>query len=301
MAHCVQRPDLPTEVALVMKGGRGSGKGTVARWFMDIFAPHSLQITQSKHLVGNFNGHLHNCLFLFVDEAFFAGDKQGESTLKGLITEPTIAIERKGFDVTLVPNRLKPLMATNSDWAIPAGADERRFVVVCVSDCYKQDHEYFAHLNTHMNNGGLAAFLDFLLKLDISDFNIRAVPSTKALDEQKLLSMQPLEAWLYSRLQEGQLKKLDTRWEAKQVRDDLCIEFSEFAKSRGSRYASTDPTSVGKKLRNLIPEIEEGRDTRAKGRKRLWIFPSLHISRKSFAASTGLKYVEWLDDGEGLE
>lgn len=299
MAYCVQHPDRPAEVAVVLKGGRGTGKGTVGKWLTRIFAPHSLQITQSKHLVGNFNGHLHNCLFLFVDEAFFAGDKQGESALKGLITEPNIAIERKGFDVVTVKNRLKVLKATNSTWAVPAGEDERRFFVLHVSDRYKQDHEYFDRLNSHMENGGLAAFLDFLLKLDISDFNIRAVPSTKALDEQKLLSMQPLEAWLYSRLYEGQLNKFDAGWSVKQVRDDLCLEFAEFAKSKGSRYVSTDPTSVGKKLRDLIPEIADGRDTPAKGRKRLWIFPSLHVARKSFAASTGLKHVEWpADAGE---
>jgi hypothetical protein len=299
MAHCAQRPERPAEVALVMQGGRGSGKGTVARWLTKIFAPHSLQITQSKHLVGNFNGHLHNCLLLFVDEAFFAGDKQGESTLKGLITEPTIAIERKGFDVIQVTNRLKCVMATNSSWAVPAGEDERRFFVVRVSDCHKQDHEYFERLNSHMENGGLAAFLDFLLKMDISNFNIRAVPSTKALDEQKLLSMPPLEAWLYSRLYEGQLQKLDTGWETKQGRDDLCAEFAEFVKSKGSRHVSTDSTSVGMRLRTLIPEIKEGRDTPAKGRKRLWIFPPLSTARKSFAASTGLKHVEWLADVEG--
>ena len=198
-----------------------------------------------------------------------------------------------------VINRLKVLMATNSNWAVPAGDDEQRFFVVRVSDCYKQDHEYFDRLNSHMENGGLAAFLDFLLKMDISDFNIRAVPSTEALDEQKLLSMAPLEAWVYSQGYQGQLNKLDSGWNAKQVRDDLCLEFEAFAKSKGSRYVSTDPASVGRKLRDLIPEIVDGRDTTAKGRKRLWLFPSLEVARKSFAASTGLKHVEWpADTGE---
>jgi len=32
-------------------------------------------------LVGNFNAHLIDCVLLFADEAFWAGDKQGENTL----------------------------------------------------------------------------------------------------------------------------------------------------------------------------------------------------------------------------
>ena len=59
-----------------------------------------MQIFNSKHLVGAFNGHLRNCLLLFADEAFWAGDKQGESVLKGMLTkteveEPLTARERQ--------------------------------------------------------------------------------------------------------------------------------------------------------------------------------------------------------------
>ena len=35
---------------------------------------HALKISNAKHLVGNFNSHLRDCVFLFADEAFFAGD-----------------------------------------------------------------------------------------------------------------------------------------------------------------------------------------------------------------------------------
>ena len=48
-----------------------------------IFRDHALQITHSRHLTGNFNAHLIDALFLFLDEAFWGGDKQGEGVAQG--------------------------------------------------------------------------------------------------------------------------------------------------------------------------------------------------------------------------
>ena len=70
---------------------------------------------------------------MFADEAFFSGDKQGEQVLKAVITEPKIVIERKGIDAELQDNYLKVFMSTNSDWAVPATKDERRYCVCDVS------------------------------------------------------------------------------------------------------------------------------------------------------------------------
>ena len=112
LAYCVQHPGKQAEVAVVLRGLKGTGKGMVGQMLMRIFRNHSLHITHSKHLVGNFNAHLVDALFLFLDEAFWAGDKQGEGTLKALITERTIMIEPKGVDAFQMPNRLKILMAS---------------------------------------------------------------------------------------------------------------------------------------------------------------------------------------------
>ena len=51
------------------------------------------------------------CLYRtrFLDEALWAGDKQGEGTLKALITEPTFQLEAKFRDPITVKNRLRML------------------------------------------------------------------------------------------------------------------------------------------------------------------------------------------------
>ena len=128
-AWAVQNPGDRAEVALVFRGGKGSGKGTFANALKRMFGQHGLQIFNSKHLVGAFNGHLRNCLLLFADEAFWAGDKQGESVLKGLITEPALMIEQKGVDAAPWKNRLHVIMAANADWVVPASHDERRYAM----------------------------------------------------------------------------------------------------------------------------------------------------------------------------
>ena len=82
-AWAVQNPGTPAEVALVLQGEKGSGKGT---WFVAlrrIFGPHGLHIASSKHLTGSFNGHTRNCLFLFADEAFWARRPARRERAKG--------------------------------------------------------------------------------------------------------------------------------------------------------------------------------------------------------------------------
>jgi hypothetical protein len=53
-----------------------------------LFGRHALTISNQKHLVGNFNAHLMDKAVLFVDEAYWAGDKSGEGVLKNTITQP---------------------------------------------------------------------------------------------------------------------------------------------------------------------------------------------------------------------
>jgi len=195
LARLVQHPELPAEVAIVMRGGKGVGKGVLGRWTCRLFGQHGLQIINPDHLVGRFNAHLRDCVVLFADEAFYAGDKRNQGILNGLITEPTLLIEAKRVDPIPVLSRLHILMASNSNWVIPASSDERRYLVLDVLGTRQGDRPYFAAIEQEMENGGLAAMLHDLLARDISAFQIRDVPQTAGLRAQKTLSLDSLESW----------------------------------------------------------------------------------------------------------
>jgi hypothetical protein len=202
-AWAVQHPGDRAEVALVFRGGKGSGKGTFANAMRQIFGAHGLQIYSSKHLIGSFNGHLRACLLLFADEAFWAGDRAGESVLKGMLTERTLMIEQKGIDAVAWKNRLHVIMAANADWAVPASHDERRYAVFDVAGHRIGDQGYFDELNGEIARGGLAAMVHDLLRFDLGDWHPRKVIHTAGLQRQKEMSLGAIAGWWENILQNG--------------------------------------------------------------------------------------------------
>jgi hypothetical protein len=190
MAWAIQNPGQQAEVALVFRGKKGTGKGTLGNALCRMFGPHGLQIADKKHLIGTFNMHMSQCAFLFADEAYWPGDKDGEGALKRLITEPTLNIEPKGLDLFTVPNNLHVMIAGNEEWIAPASGDERRFAVNEVSAHRKSDTAYFQALYAEMNDaGGLAAMLYDLKAMDLAGWHPRNdVPQTAGLQKQKALS-----------------------------------------------------------------------------------------------------------------
>jgi len=193
MADAVQHPDRAGEVAVVLRGAEGVGKGILAKQFGRLFGAHFRHVAQAKHLVGHFNAHLQQCSVLFADEAFFAGDRAHEGILKALITEETLLVEPKGIDTFVVRNSLHLILSSNNEWVIPAGADARRFFVLDVAGTHMRDFAYFAAIAKEMDNGGREALLDLLMKRDLSQFNIRAVPLTSALASQKAYSRRGID------------------------------------------------------------------------------------------------------------
>ncbi len=202
-ARMFQFPALPGEVALVVRGPKGSGKGLYFNYTNKAWGVHGIAIRNSQHLTGNFNKHLRDCVFLYADEAFFADDPKGEQVLKGLITEPTIEIEAKGQDLITVKNMLHIAMSSNLEWVVPASYDERRYAVLEASGHRAGQRAYFKAIAEQMENGGLAAMIHDLLHRDISGFEVRDVPNTAALAEQKRLSMDTLDRWWCEVLERG--------------------------------------------------------------------------------------------------
>jgi hypothetical protein len=247
MANCAQKPGEPGQVAVVFRGGKGVGKGKVGNILRYLFGQHGGYISHPKHLTGTFNAHLRDCVLLFADEAFYAGDKAGESNLKALITDPVMPVEAKGFDVQMAANMLHIIMSSNKDWVIPASADERRFFVLDVGEEHKQDKPYFAAIDAQMKNGGYEAMLYDLLHRDLNGWDVRDVPQTKALYEQKILSEDSKTAWLRECMVRGHIYETQfaTRamydWNEWVTTKLLIKSYEQYCKKRNVKYpVSTD-------------------------------------------------------------
>ena len=111
-----------------------------------------------------------------------------------MITEPELPIQGKYKALKGVPNMLHILMASNDDFVLPCAIDERRFFVLNVSDERQQDLEYFGAIDQEMKSGGLEALLYDLQQYDLSGFELRRVPSTQGLLDQKRLARQAVKS-----------------------------------------------------------------------------------------------------------
>jgi hypothetical protein len=303
LAFCVQYPDRRAEVALVMRGGRGAGKGMLAAAIGSFFGDHFVQISNARHLTGNFNAHLRSCIVLFVDEAFWAGDKQGEAVLKHYITEATLPIEQKGRDLEVVPNLLHVIMASNSQRVVPAGLDERRYLVLDVDDSMQQNEKYFRALSDQIENGGREAMLHDLLQRDLKDFNHRKAPKTAGLIEQKLLSLEPHQQWWFERLQSGTLTAFKDDWTCV-PKTNVHKNYLESVKDTGTTWRASQ-TALGMHLKAMLPKSYP----RSIKSKRIvdnfhvscahYQFPPLDVCRKHFENIAGLEGFDW--EGEDVE
>jgi hypothetical protein len=202
-AWMVQNPGKPAEVALVLRGMKGSGKGTLTKVLLRFFGQHGLQISDQEQLTGKFNNHFQNCVLLVADEAYWAGDKRAEGALKRLITEPTLTIEPKFVNAFSVLNRLHLIMTANDTWVVPASGDERRYVVGDISEKRVGDIAYFRALNNQLDSGGTEAMLHDLLNMPLGDWHPREVYVNEALRRQQAQTLRGVIGFYEHILQEG--------------------------------------------------------------------------------------------------
>ncbi|CAD0363979.1 bifunctional DNA primase/polymerase [Xanthomonas hortorum] len=293
IAAMFQRPSEAAEVAIAFKGAKGTGKGTLGRVLQNIAGAHGLHISSPEHITGRFNSHLQNCICLFADEAFWAGDKSGEAKLKALVTEPTVAYEGKGRDAVMGKNLIHIVMASNSDWVVPAGLDgERRFAVFEVNDSRKDDHAFFDALNRQLNNGGRAAFLHDMLARDIEGWHPRKdIPQNGALADQKLRGMDVEFSWWHSLLYDCELPSYDEDrdWQSGEVeveKGDLYDSYLAFARSR-TRHPRPFP-GLAKVLLSRVGVTSRQIRSGARKDRRVYVVPALDQARDKFAAIAGM-------------
>ena len=196
----------------------------------------------------------------FLDDRFWAGDKREHGAFKALITERTLMVEPKGIDPFTVDNFAHVFCATNEDWAVPAELDDRRFFVLKVDDRWSTEvcrtegrmverTKYFDRLRGSLRNGGREALLAFLLRRDITEFDVFTVPNTKELMRQKIQTLRGVMKWLYDAVYTGEL--IGGAWPTKPVSNaELFITYSMWCDNNHER--KTSQIEFGRRVTKLL-------------------------------------------------
>jgi hypothetical protein len=221
--------------AIILRGAPGTGKGIFEHYLAAIVGPSHCLLTSRGHgLSSRFNSEFANLILLCADEAFFAGSKTEMNALKSFQSEAVFSFEAKFRDCVSLPNHCAVIMSSNESWVAPADAGQRRWLVTDVSPKYKGNQAYFAQLLNEMHNGGPAAFLGYLLKVDITDFNPEKFPGTDATHDQQVRTIGRDSAvfdFLYEALETGGFA----------VPEDKTVPSQEAPAGYGTTLKRTDP------------------------------------------------------------
>lgn len=313
IAHIFQKPRERIGTAIVLRGGEGWGKSKVGEVIGSLAPSHYFPVDDPRYLTGQFNAHMASCLLLQIDEGFWAGDKAAEGRLKGLITAPKQMIEAKGVDPIRLDNYVRLLFSSNEDWVVPVGLDGRRFCVLDVSDRVARNATYFGEMEAQLANGGREALLADLLEFDLASVNLRDVPKTGALLEQKLRSMDPQTSWWFERLSDGSATRRAAQWNRHVPVDTLFRDYIHTSEQIGVKRKA-EKTAFGMKMHKLVPglqvtkrtmtidEWDDARRQTTEVQKRVacYALPSLPECREHFETLTQ-QTIKWLVDDPGSQ
>lgn len=209
-ALTVQKPAQRTGVTLyLISQEEGSGKSTLGLILRRMFPrAHAVVAKRSSDIMGDFNGHLAQALFVHGDEITFRGDRKGARAMKGMITDDRLLINGKYKAAFEVENLMSILMTTNDLHAAPVGMSDRRYAMLEAAPTLRGDRTFWEAFYGWLDGDGLAAILHHLLAKDIAGFDpVRDRPLTSVYALNKRESQQQVGRWLTECIDRGELRE----------------------------------------------------------------------------------------------
>ena len=304
----MQHPGAKPGTSIALGGIPGCGKTVVGDYMDEILGPHSMSASNPKYVTGQFNAHLCSLVLLRPEEAFWAGNREAESTLKDLITNPKVTIEAKYANPIVVANHVRLFATSNERWVVPAGLGDRRWAVFDVLPDRASDMEYWRPIQKIKHGDGPSNLLHYLRSYEYDRGILRRPPKTLAKLDQIEQSLKPLDAWWLEVLINREMVAFETAGGNQaaaplfgQEVERACVYGAyELWHRRHRRRSLLDDTSLfWKRLRTLTSDKLEERRSRAHGRKAAVAFPALDDCRQRFASMLGYSIEDLFGAGAG--
>jgi phage/plasmid-associated DNA primase len=147
LALIFQKPN-EVHTAVILIGSEGVGKNFFAEMIGKLLGPHFAPLNSLQDIAvgGRFTFHLINSTLVHVSECE-SSDKGDIARIRNMITGKQIPFEAKNKNPITKDNTLHFIFSTNSCLPMKISADDRRFVVLPVSDACKGNRKFFASID----------------------------------------------------------------------------------------------------------------------------------------------------------
>lgn len=185
IASIVQNPAKKTDVAIILYSLKnGSGKSTLFTILSKIIN-YAVSTTMDK-VVTKFNSLGCEKNLICLEEIEKGATNSSVEKLKDMITRTSMSIERKGHDALTIRDCTNYIFCTNNINCLRIEENDRRYLVLDVSESRVGDFEYFDILNDNIqDNNAIKHFYNYLIRLDLSNFDLRKIPDTELKQEMK--------------------------------------------------------------------------------------------------------------------
>ncbi len=187
LAYPIQHPGAKMSTAVVVHGPQGTGKNLFFEAIMAIYGNYGRVIDQNA-IEDKFNDWASAKLFMIADEVVARSDLYHiKNKLKSFITGNTIRINPKNIASYEEHNHVNMVFLSNERMPVVIEEDDRRHCIIWTPP--KKEKAYYKAVSKEIKNGGIEALHDWLLNINLGDFDEHTQPPmTQAKEDLLALS-----------------------------------------------------------------------------------------------------------------
>lgn len=195
LAYPIQHPGAKMQTALLVHGPEGAGKNIFFGVVRRIYAQYGGIFSQTE-LESQFNGWASGKLFMIGNEVVTRVEfYHVQGRLKNMVTETEWQVNEKNLPIRMEANHCNFVFFSNRIDIAKLDPRDRRYCVVWTPEPVGE--EFYREAAEEVRDGGVAALHDYLLNLDLGDFNAHTKPPiTRAKHDLIELSMDSTERFV---------------------------------------------------------------------------------------------------------
>jgi len=180
-------------------------------------------------IIGQFNSQLSGKLVVIGDELIaYAGFRKSDA-IKAMTTSKNINVTKKGVDTIQESSFHRYIFTTNNIETLRITNDDRRILVLGVSDTKKGDFKYFRELKEEMSNpDNIKKVFEYLMNYDLTGFDFRKAPVTKLKEQMIVSQLDDVYDWFVQYAEDQPIIVGEIRILRSVAYDDYC----EYTKSK---------------------------------------------------------------------